>query len=136
MKDFFFKQAIQGLEKAGNNDFELIIEFGADAYSTKELKTILKEVSRQQQMTDRWYKKLIILGFTVSLCMAASILAGIMDVSWLSYVFLATIPVFLLVGLIGHVAIHAQYPNLSDHQLVISIIQQELEWRKQDRLIF
>lgn len=130
MKDFFFKQAIQGLEKAGNNDFELIIEFGADAYSTEELKLILTEVRLQQKLASRWQQRLFILALSVVFWLAASILSSALGVSTLSYVFLAAIPISLICLLVGHMLIQSRYPGLKDSHLLASIVQQELEQRK------
>ena len=133
---FFFKKYLQRLEKEGNNDPGLIIEFGADAYSTKELNTILQGIFVQQQIAVRWKKHLSMLGLGISMSMLASLLMGIMDAPLLSYIFLSFVPLFLLFGLVGHLIIQNRYPNLGDSDLIASIIQQELEWRKKDKLLF
>ena len=130
MKEYFFKKAIQRLEQAGNNDFELIIEFGADAYSTEELKIILEDVRLQQQVGSRWQQRLFIIAFSIALWLAGSILSSAIGVPILSYIFLAAIPISLLFALIGHLILQNRYPGLRDSHLLVSIVQQELEQRK------
>ncbi len=130
MKAFFFKKAIQRLEQAGNNDFELIIEFGADAYSTQELKVILEEVRQQQQVASHWQQRLFVIAFSIALWLAGSIFSSAMGIPVLSYIFLAAIPVSLLCVLVGHLVIQNRYPGLKNSHLLASIVQQELEQRK------
>ncbi len=130
MKEYFFKKAIQRLEQAGNNDFDLIIEFGADAYSTEELKIILEDVRLQQQVGSRWQQRLFVIAFSIALWLAGSIFSSAIGVPILSYIFLAAIPVSLLFALIGHLILQNRYPGLRDSHLLVSIVQQELEQRK------
>lgn len=136
MNDFFFHKSLERLEKAGNNDYRLIIEFGAEAYSIKELKSLLEKASIEQEISNVWHKKLLVLGFSISLWMAASIFAGIMNSDFWSYAFLIAVPISLFAGLVGHFVMLHRYPNINDCHLVSSIIKQELEWRRQDKLIF
>ncbi len=133
MRNFFFQKKLQRLERYGNNDYSLIIEFGADAYSTEELNSILIEVYSQQQLASRWQRKLFILGFGISILMAASIFARITNAEILSYIFLFLVPAMLFIGLVGYFILHYRYPNLADGHLINSIVQQELEWRKKDK---
>ena len=57
LKDFLLQRHLQRLEKHGNNDLLLIMEFGGAAYSTYELADILEEVKEQKEEA-KSFKKL------------------------------------------------------------------------------
>lgn len=136
MKEYFFDRLIQRLENDGNNDLMLIMEFGADAYSTKELSQLLRYIVEQKNIAERWYHRLFLLGFSVSFWIAASFLAAASDAGYLSYILLSLVPISLLVVLFGHLYLSRRYPAHRDIHLVASIIEQELDRRKKDASIF
>lgn len=136
MKEYFFDRLIRRLEKDGNNDLMLIMEFGAEAYSTRELSQLLRHIVAQKSIAERWYHRLFLLGFSVSFWIAASFLAAASEAKGLSLTLLALVPVSLLVVLFGHFYLSRRYPAHRDIHLVASIIEQELERRKKDASIF
>ncbi len=136
MKEYFFDRFVQRLERDGNNDFLLIMEFGADAYTTQELSALLRQVVEQKNTAERWYHRLFLLGFSISFWIAASFLAAASHASHLSLALLTLVPISLLVVLAGHVYIRRRYPVHRDVHLVVSIIEQELDRRKKDASIF
>ena len=136
MKEYFFDREIQRLERDGNNDLLLIMEFGAEAYSTKELSLLLQQVVEQKNIAERWYHRLFLLGFSVSFWIAASFLAAASNASTLSLLMLTLVPVSLLSVLFGHLYLSRRYPAHRDTHLVVSIIEQELDRRKKDASIF
>ena len=136
MKKYLFDRFVQRLERDGNNDLLLIMEFGADAYSTKELSALLQEVVEQKNIAERWYHRLFLLGFSISFWIAASFLAAAGNSSTLSFALLTLVPISLLAVLFGHFYLSRRYPAHRDIHLVVSIIEQELDRRKKDASIF
>lgn len=136
MKEYLLDRFIQRLERDGNNDLLLIMEFGADAYTTKELSALLQEVVEQKNTAERWYHRLFLLGFSVSFWIAASFLAAAGNAGTLSLALLTLVPLSLLAVLCGHFYLRNRYPVHRDFHLVVSIIEQELDRRKKDASIF
>ena len=136
MKEYFFDRLIQRLEKSGNDDLMLIMEFGAEAYSTRELSQLLNRILTQKDTAERWYHRLFLVGFSVSVWIAAFFLAAASDASLLSWLLLMLVPISLLSVLFGHFYLSRRYPAHRDIHLVASIIEQELDRRKKDASIF
>jgi hypothetical protein len=136
MKDFFLQRRLERLEKDSNNDALLIMEFGAQPYTTHELSLILEEINRQKTIATRWQNRLFLVGFSVSIWLATSFLAAAFEARLLSFLLLALVPVSLLVALLGHYFLRQHFPAFRDVHLVASIIQQELDRRKKDASIF
>lgn len=136
MKDFFLQRLLQRLEKDGNDDLALIMEFGPNSYSTSELSLILDKVSEQKEIAGRWQHRLFLIGFSVSLWIAASFIAAACHARLLSFLLLAMVPVSLLLALGGHFYLRRTFPAYRNIHLVASIIQQELDRRKKDASIF
>ncbi|MEZ4985807.1 MAG: hypothetical protein R2795_12370 [Saprospiraceae bacterium] len=136
MKNLFFNHYISKIEGTGNNDLLLIMEFGAEAYTTPELYGILEEVQSQKQLTTLWQHRLFMVGFSISLWIAGAFLCAAFDQPLYSYLFLLLVPTSLLSAILGHYYLRNRYPAFRDVQLIASIIQQELERRKKDASIY
>jgi len=136
MKDFFLQRLLQRLEKDGNDDLALIMEFGANSYSTQELSITLEQVSEQKEIAGRWQHRLFLVGFSVSFWIAASFIAAACQAQVTSFFFLAMVPFSLLLALGGHFYLRQMFPAYRNIHLVASIIQQELDRRKKDASIF
>jgi len=136
MKNFFFNKKIERLEKAGNNDYELIIAFGADAYSTEELNTLLQKISVERDITNEWQAKAKILVITICFWLTAFFYASSIGYLFLGYAFLFAIPISIVFALVVYLFLYRQYPYINNFQQVISIIQDELDRRRHDKLIF
>lgn len=136
MKDFFLQRLLQRLEKDGNDDLALIMEFGANSYSTQELSNILQQVGDQKEIAGRWQHRLFLVGFSVSFWIATSFIAAACQAQLISFLLLAMVPVSLLLALGGHFYLRHRFPAYRNIHLVASIIQQELDRRKKDASIF
>jgi apolipoprotein N-acyltransferase len=136
MKDFFLQRLLQRLEKDGNDDLVLIMEFGANCYSTQELSAILHQVSEQKEVAGRWQHRLFLVGFSVSFWIATSFIAAACHARLLSFLLLTMVPISLLLALGGHFYLRRMFPAYRNIHLVASIIQQELDRRKKDASIF
>ena len=136
MKDFFLQRLLQRLEKDGNDDLALIMEFGANSYSTQELSIILYQVSEQKEIAGRWQHRLFLVGFSVSFWIATAFIAAACQAQLVSFILLAMVPVSLLLALAGHFYLRRMFPAYRNIHLVASIIQQELDRRKKDASIF
>lgn len=136
MKDFFLQRLLRRLEKDGNDDLLLIIEFGADSYSTRELNRILQLVKTEKEIAGRWHHRLFLVGFSISFWIAASFIAAACDADLLSFILVGMVPISLFGVLLGHFYLRRRYPVYRDIHLIVSIIQQELDRRKKDASIF
>ncbi|MCB0636680.1 MAG: hypothetical protein KDC54_08685, partial [Lewinella sp.] len=61
MKDLLLERRLKKLERVGNDDFQLIMEFGAEAYTTPELHQILVSVHRRAEQAARWQHRLFLV---------------------------------------------------------------------------
>jgi hypothetical protein len=136
MKDWLFERYLLQLEREGNDDLLLIMEFGAAYYTTEELQQLMVQVNAQKIVANRWHKQLFALGLSVSLWVAGALLAMAYGELLLGYILLGLVPLAVGGALLGHFAIHRRYPTLRETQLVSSIVQQELDRRKKDASIF
>ncbi len=136
MKNFWLNRRLQRLEKEGNDDLLLIMEFGAEAYSNQELNKILEQVNIQKDITTRWQHRLFLVGFSISVWIGASFLAAALGGRLLSFVLLAIAPFCMMVALIGQLLLRYYYPTYRQSHLVASIIQQELDRRRKDASIY
>lgn len=136
MSNFWLNRRLRQLEKVGNDDFQLIMAFGADAYTTPELHHILESVNRQAERTARWQYRLFLVGFSISLCIGASFLAAAVGAKSFSLLFLTGVPVAGALLLVGHLALRRSFPTYRHSHLLASIIQQELDRRRKDASIF
>jgi hypothetical protein len=122
---------LQQLESDGNDDLSLIMSFGAEAYSTDELIMLLYSVNRQRDTAAAWEHRLFVVGFSISLWLAAAFLCAAFEAHLLSYIFLALVPASLLLALAGHHWLRRRFPAFKDIHLIASIIAEELERRHQ-----
>lgn len=123
---------LQQLETDGNNDLSLILSFGAEAYTTDELNHLLHTVNHQRKVAAAWQHRLFVVGFSISLWLAAAFLCAAFEAQLLSYVFLALVPASLLLALAGHYWLRRRFPAFKDVHLISSIICAELERRREE----
>jgi len=136
MKDWLFERYLLHLEREGNDDLLLIMEFGASYYSTEELQELLQQINVQKLVANRWQKQLLALGLSISVWIAGALLALAYGEVLLGYILLGMVPLAIVGALIGQLVIRRRYPTLRETQLVCSIVQQELDRRKKDASIF
>jgi hypothetical protein len=136
MKHFFLERRLKKLEEVGNDDFQLIMEFGAEAYSTPELHRILADVNQRAEQAARWQYRLFLIGFSISLCIGAAFLAAAAGAKPLSMIFLAGVPLAIGLLVLGHFLLRRYYPTYRHTHLLASIIQQELDRRRKDASIY
>lgn len=137
MNNYFFQKLVDRLEYAGNDDYALIVEFGAEAYSNNELQFLLEEIDVQHQIAIRWQQQLFIIAISISLCIGTSLVFSTIEKAlvW-SYTFLCLVPVAIIYVSVMYAQLQKRYPNLRKSHLIASIIQQELERRKTDASIY
>ncbi len=121
---------LQQLETDGNDDLSLILSFGAEAYATDELNQLLYTVNHEREMATIWQHRVFVVGFSISLWLAAAFLCAAFEVHLLSYIFLALVPASLLLALAGHHWLRRRFPAFKDVHLIASIIGAELERRR------
>lgn len=132
MADRFWNRQITRLERAGNNDFLLILTGGAGAFATHELHHLLRRL-RIETMRLREIKRTI---FRLAICVPAMlfIACGAGLLGWLPVVYgtlsALTVLTVLLIG--ANAYVNAKFSCHDRGKRLRCIIQQELERRRKD----
>ena len=132
MAERFWNRQINRLERAGNDDFLLILTGGAGAYATHELHILLRRIRLQAIKLRKIREAMFRVGVVIPLLMFAACGAGLAGLHVVVYTCLLCIPgcLLLLIAMSWYVA-----GNFSCHdraKRLRCIIQQELERRRKD----
>ncbi len=132
MAERFWNRQISRLEKAGNDDFLLILTGGANAYATYELHHLLRQL-RLQDLKLRSLRQLMFqLGLAIPFLMFAACAFGLAGLHWIVYALLLAIPVCLLALVSLSWFIAGKFSCTGKSKRLRCIIQQELDRRRKD----
>lgn len=131
MRDRKLARQIARLEKAGNDDFELILTGGAGAFATHELHQLLRRIKLKSQQVARLRAMMFKVGLCIPFLMFAACMAAIISLRGLFELFLLAIPVCLLVLVYQHQRADRSFSCYDRAKRLRCIIQQELERRRQ-----
>lgn len=135
MKNYFLNRKLKRLERAGNDDYALILEFGASYYSTKELRLFVDRLNRENQFLVHRRGAFFKLGASATLWMAVFFLFQTLSFNPGIYVALAMAPISILLFAIGSIYLNIKYMSSEDRAGVLNIISKELEQRRKDASI-
>ncbi len=136
MNNFFLQRHLTRIEREGNDDLSLILEFGPQDFPTHELHHLLRQVRTQSAIATRIQHYLFVVGAGISLWIGASFLSAALGYLALGYLFLAMIPASCLLLIAGHFYLRIKYRTHRHAPAIANIIQQELERRRKDASIF
>lgn len=126
-----WKRQIARLERAGNNDFLLILTGGAAAFATHELHQLLRRLKVQRRRLRTMRAAMLKVGMAIPFLMFLACAAALASWRGLVSVFLAAIPACLLLLAIAQLYIGKHFSCLDRAKRLRCIIQQELERRRQ-----
>ncbi len=132
MADRFWNRQINRVERAGNDDFLLILTGGASAYATHELHHLLRRLRLERMKLGQVRRSVFRLSACVPLMLFVACIGALLSWQPVVYGTLAAL-VFLtvlLVGVTGYVS--GRYSCHDRGKRLRCIIQQELERRRKD----
>lgn len=129
------KRQVARLERAGNNDFVLILTGGAEAFATHELHQLLRRIKVQGRKLRRLREAMFKIGLLIPFLMFAACAAALINMRHLTGVLLCAIPfcVFILGLAQFHISRHLSC--LDRGKRLRCIIQQELDRRRRGQHI-
>lgn len=132
MADRFWNRQLNRLERAGNDDFLLILTGGASAYATHELHHLLRRLRLESMRLRQLRRTIFRLSACVPMMLFTACLSGLFGWYPVVYGTLAALLVLsvLLVGATSYV--HNRYACHDRGKRLRCIIQQELERRRKD----
>lgn len=124
------KRQINRLERAGNNDFVLILTGGAAAFATHELHQLLRRLRVQGRKLRRMREAMFRIGLAIPFLMFAGCAAALANYRGLVGLCLTAIPFCLLVLAIAQRYVSRNLSCLDRGKRLRCIIQQELDRRR------
>ena len=124
------KRQVNRLERAGNNDFILILTGGAAAFATHELHQLLRRLRIQGRKLRRMRDTMFRIGLLIPFLMFAACAAALANYRGLVGIFLTAIPFCLLFLAIVQRYISRNLSCLDRGKRLRCIIQQELDRRR------
>ena len=132
MAERFWNRQIARLERAGNDDFLLILTGGAGAYATYELHHLLRRL-RLRDLKLRGLRRVNFrLGLAIPFLMFAACVFGLVGLHWPVYLSLLGIPVCLLLMSSLNWYVASRFSCRGKSKRLRCIIQQELDRRRKD----
>lgn len=124
------KRQINRLERAGNNDFVLILTGGAEAFATHELHQLLRRLRVQGDKLRRLREAMFRIGLLIPFLMFAACAAALANYRTLVGLCLTAIPVCVLVFAVAQRYVSRNLSPLDRGKRLRCIIQQELDRRR------
>ena len=131
MKNRTWKRQIARLERAGNDDFLLILTGGASAFATHELHQLLRRIKIKTREISRLREAMLKISLCIPFLMFAACAAALASLRGLVGCFLMAIPACLIVLVIGQIHAGKSFSCYDRAKRLRCIIQQELERRRQ-----
>ncbi|TXF89643.1 hypothetical protein FUA23_09340 [Neolewinella aurantiaca] len=130
MQNRKFKRQIARLERAGNDDFLLILTGGAGAFATHELHLLLRRIRVRTQQVSQLRKTMFKVSLCIPLLMLAACVAALVSLRGLMAIFVLAIPVCLIILLYQQVRAGRKFSCYDRAKRLRAIIQQELARRR------
>jgi hypothetical protein len=130
-----FKRQITRLEKAGNDDFLLILTGGAGAFATHELHQLLRRIKVQTRKIRKLRDSMFKVGLCIPFLMFAACAASLASLRSLVGFFLMVIPACLILLVAAQIHSGKSFSCYDRAKRLRCIIQQELERRRNSSVI-
>ena len=121
---------IARLERAGNDDFQLILTGGAAAFATHELHLLLRRIRTQSRRVNRLRSEMFTVGLCLPLLLLAACTAALAGLRGLFGFFLLAIPFCLGVLIYQDTRAGRSFSCYDHAQRLRGLIQQELARRR------
>jgi hypothetical protein len=136
MKDFFLKRQLERIEREGNDDFLMILSFGARSYPTKELHQLLCQLEQKMQQLAYYRRLLYLAGSTFIVWCALSFLFQYSEFKVGTYATMSLAILTILVFTAGSIFINSRYRSVRQAHQIERIIVEEIDRRRKDASIF
>lgn len=130
-----FERQIARLEKAGNDDFLLILTGGAGAFATHELHQLLRRIKVKSMQISKLRENMFKVGLCIPFLMLAAFAASLASLKSLVGFFLLAIPGCLILLVAGQIHAGKSFSCYDRAKRLRCIIQQELERRRNSSIV-
>lgn len=125
---------IARLERAGNDDFLLILTGGAGAFPTHELHLLLRRVRIEERKHARLRRLMFKIGLAIPFLMFCACACSLLAWRTLTGVCLLTLPALLLTLALCQLRVRRRFRCLDRGERIRAIINQELERRRRGEI--
>jgi hypothetical protein len=129
-------QQLKQLEEAGNDDFELILLAGAEAYEVHELHHFLRRLRLGNMRYRKLRRELFLLACGLPILLAVATVAVAFNTLLITYLSLTLIGISISVLIIGNSQLKNAFRHMPNAHYLRHIIQTELERRRSDAEIY
>ncbi len=136
MKDFFLNRQLERIEREANDDFRMILSFGAHCYPTKELHQLLRQLEQKMEKLSYYRRILFLTGGTTTLWIALNFLFQAFDFKAGIYLTLSLAPVSIIAFAVGTILVNRRYKSVKQAHQIERIIVEEIDRRRKDASIF
>lgn len=126
-----WNRQIARLERAGNDDFLLILTGGASAFATHELHQLLRRIKIKSREISRLRERMLKVSLCIPFLMFAACAASLASLRSLVGFFLLAIPACLILLVVAQIHAGKSFSCYDRAKRLRCIIQQELERRRQ-----
>lgn len=130
-----FERQIARLEKAGNDDFLLILTGGAGAFATHELHQLLRRIKVKSRQISKLRETMFKIGLCIPFLMFAACAAALASLHGLVGFFLMAIPACLLTLIAAQIHAGKRFSYYDRAKRLRCIILQELERRRNSSIV-
>jgi hypothetical protein len=130
-----FKRQIAQLEKAGNDDFLLILTGGAGAFATHELHQLLRRIKVKTRQVSKLRDTMFKVGLCIPFLMFAACAASLASLRSLVGFFLMAIPACLILLVAAQIHAGKSFSCYDRAKRLRCIIQQELKRRRDSSIV-
>ncbi len=132
MRNRFWNRQINRLERAGNDDFLLILTGGANAYATHELHHLLRRLRIESMRLGELRRTIFRLGVCIPAMLFTACAAGLLGWHPVVYGTLAALAFLAVVLIVATAYVRGRFTCHDRGKRLRCIIQQELERRRKD----
>lgn len=136
LNEYLLNRQLLRLEREAGDDLLQVLEGGPEYYTNQELHLLLEQLRHQVYQANRFNKKRLLVGASITIWIGASFLCGALGWYLAGYLFLSLVPLSALAYLAATVALHRRFRTYRHARLVEAIIFQELERRRKDASIY
>jgi uncharacterized membrane protein YoaK (UPF0700 family) len=130
MRNRKFKRQITRLEQTGNDDFQLILTGGAEAFATHELHQLLRRIKVKSRQVRLLRERMFQVGLCIPFLMFAACVAALTSLQGLVEMFVLCIPLCVLVLVYQQRRAGRSFSCYDRSKRLRCIIQQELARRR------
>ncbi len=130
------EKRLQKIEKEGNDDLNLILEFGPQNFPTYELHRLLYRLEEQSEKVFALKRACYYAAFVILASSLAGTYCLINGMQTLGFIFLTFLPLSIGVAAVGFVHMSRRYSTYRYTGYLRSQIAQEIERRRKDASIY